>query len=117
MENRRRIIRLGTGLRENAGTIVAGVLVSAVVVAFVINYYQRMHSQGAYRNEYEGRVANKWVTYHETEFGTRVSRHLLIKSKSGEAFQVVVSAELYEQAAVDLWVVKTKHEFKVLPAP
>lgn len=75
-----------------------------------------MKSQGAYRTEYAGRVLDKWVTYHESEFGTRVSRHLLIKSKNEEVFQVSVSPELYEQAKVDFWVIKDGDGFRMLAA-
>jgi hypothetical protein len=107
-------IRFGSGSREKISIIVAGALVSALAIGVVVNYYQRMRSQGAYRSEYEGRVVNKWVTYHETEFGTRISRHLLIKSKNGEVFQVSVSPDLYEQAKVDQWVIKDKNGIQIL---
>jgi hypothetical protein len=113
---KRRNIWPGTGLRENASLIIAAVLVSALLVVLVLSLYQRMTSQGAHRNEYAGRVMDKWVTYHETELGTRVSRHLLIKAKNGETFQVTVGPELYEQAKVDLWVIKNKDDIKILAA-
>lgn len=116
MKDKRRNVRVGTGLREKAGTIIAGALVCALLIVLVITFYQAMKSQGAYRNEYAGRVMDKWVTYHETELGTRVSRHLQIKSKNGEVFQVNVSPELYEQAKVDLWVIKNKDDIKILAA-
>ena len=73
-----------------------------------------MKSLGAYRNEYAGRVMDKWVTYHESELGTRISRHLLIKPKNGEVFQVSVSPESYEQAKVDFWVIKDGDGFRML---
>lgn len=43
------------------------------------------------------------------ELGTRVNRHLLIRSKNGEVFQVIVSPESHEQAKVEAWVIKDKN--------
>lgn len=116
MKDKRRNISPGTGLREKASLLIVGALTAALVVLFVVSLYQRTKSQGAYRNEYAGRVIDKWVTYHETELGTRVNRHLLIKSKSGEVFQVNVSPELYEQVKVDMWLIKDKDNSKILAA-
>jgi hypothetical protein len=114
MDEKQKNIRSETNSWNKASTIIAALLVCGVVALFVVSFYQRMDSQGAYRREYQGRVVDKWVTYHETELGTQVSRHLRLKSKNGEAFQVTVSAELYDEAKVDLWVIKNKDGFKIL---
>ncbi len=116
MKDRRRNIRSDPGLRQKLSIIITCALVSALVIVLLVSFSRRMKSQGAYRNEYAGRVLDKWVTYHESELGTRVSRHLLIKSKNGEVFQVSVSPELYEQAKVDMWVIKDRNGVKVLAA-
>lgn len=84
-----------------------------MVVLLGIGLYQRWHSQGAYREEYAGKVIDKWVTYHETQQGTRISRHLLIKPNDDEPFQVVVGPELYEDAKAGGWIVKNKEGVKI----
>ena len=114
MKERRRNIRSGPGLREKTSIVIVCALVAALLIAFAVTLNQRLKSQGAYRQEYSGRVMDKWVTYHESQEGTGVSRHLLIKSKDGETFQVSVSPELYEQAKVDVWVIKNKDGIKIL---
>lgn len=116
MKDKRCTVRSRSPLREKISIIIGCVLVSEVLIGFVVSLNQCMKSQGAYRQEYSGRVMNKWVTYHESLLGTRVSRHLLIESKNGEEFQVSVSPELYEQAKVDAWVTKDKREIKFLAA-
>ncbi len=109
VKDKRRNIWGGSALRQKISIIIIGALVVAVVIVLLVGFYQRMKSEGAYRNEYAGRVMDKWLTYHETELGTRLSRHLLIKSKNGEVFQVIVSPEPYEQAKIGAWVNKDKN--------
>lgn len=116
MKNRRRNVRPRPRTWEKTSTIVTCVLVAGLAIILVLSLYQRMKSQGAYRQEYAGRVMDKWVTYHESEQGTGFGRHLLIKSKNGEVFQVSVGRELYEQAKVDNWVIKDKDGVRFLSA-
>lgn len=116
MKNEQRNTRPTIGARDKILTIIALVLVIALVFVLGINLSQRIKSQGAYRNEYEGRVMDKWVGYHESQQGTRISRHLLIKSKNNEVFQVSVSPELYEQAKVGNWLLKDKEGLRILEA-
>ncbi len=40
----------------------------------------------------------------------------LIESKNGEVFQLSGRPELYEQAKVELWVIKDKNGIKILAA-
>jgi hypothetical protein len=114
VKEKRLNIRIGPLTWEKVSIIIAGVLISASVIAILVSFNERLKSQGAYRQEYSGRVMDKWVTYHESEQGTGVSRHLLIKSNDGEVFQVSVSPDLYEQAKAGLWVIKDKTGIKIL---
>lgn len=98
---------------EKVSAIIGGVLVSAALVVGVVNLSQRFRSEGAYRQEYSGRVIDKWVTFHESQQGTGFSRHLMIKAKDGEVFEVRVGPELYEQAKVDQWVIKNTNGFTI----
>ncbi|HEV7473589.1 MAG TPA: hypothetical protein VGN90_06060 [Pyrinomonadaceae bacterium] len=95
--------------------ILCGV-VAIMAIVFVVGLYQRWHSQGAYREAYAGRVMDKWVTYHETQQGTGISRHMLIKPKEGEAFEVAAGPELYEDVKVGRWIVKNKEGVKMSAA-
>jgi hypothetical protein len=109
VKDKRRNIRPSPALRQKITIILICALVAALVIVLLVSFYQRMKSEGAYRHEYAGRVIDKWVTYQETESGTRVSGHLLIRSKNGDVFQVIVSPESYEQAKVECWVIKDKN--------
>ena len=79
-----------------------------VLGGWFVTCYQRQAKTGEYRRDYEGRVVEKYVTNHETEQGTFVTRHILVKSESGEQFPVVVSAELFERAQTGMWIRRTK---------
>ena len=106
--------RRPSDLSTKFSIIVAGIFVTALVIVFVVNLNARLRATGAYRNEYVGHVENKWVTYHETLLGTRVSRHLLIKSRDGAVFTVSVSPEFYDQTNVNQWVVKDQNGLRAL---
>jgi hypothetical protein len=116
MKQKRRDVRPTRSAQEKVTLIIVSILVAALVLVLAITINQRLKSLGAYRNEYTGRIMDKWVTYHESELGTRISRHLLIKSKNGEVFQVSVSPEVYEQAQVNLWVMKDNSGIRFLAA-
>ena len=116
MKNEQRKTKRTIGARDKILIIILVVLVIALVSLLGINLSQRIKAEGPYRNEYEGRVMDKWVGYHESQQGTRISRHLLIKSKNNEVFQVSVSPELYEQAKVGNWLIKNKEGLRILEA-
>ncbi|HEV2860430.1 MAG TPA: hypothetical protein VGX48_05430 [Pyrinomonadaceae bacterium] len=84
--------------------VLAGALAVAVAVTLVNQYRQR----GAYRVEYEGHILDKSVTLQETLLGTEATRRILIRTKSGEEFQVVVNEVLYERARVGMWIKTTR---------
>ena len=84
--------------------VVACVLAAAAIVLLsweLVNWYRQ---RGAYRVEYEGRVVDKSLTLQETQMGTGAMRRLLIRTKGGEEFQVVVNEVLYERAREGMWI-------------
>lgn len=86
-------------------TIVLLIVVMVLVLGGAIaTCYQRSTLTGPYRDDYEGQVLDKYVTNHESDEGTFVTKHLLIKGKTGEQFQVVVSSAIFARAQVGMWI-------------
>lgn len=83
-------------------------VVILLVATLVVTLHQQFASTGPYRMEYEGRVIDKSVTITESQTGSYPVRRLLIKSKSGEEFQVIVNQSLYERAQVGMWIKSSK---------
>ena len=69
-----------------------------------VTCYQRQTSRGEYRHDYEGQVIEKYVTNHESQQGTFVTRHILVKNNAGEQFPVVVSGDIFERAQIGMWI-------------
>jgi hypothetical protein len=86
-------------------TIVLLIVVMVLVLGGAIaTCYQRSTLTGAYRDDYEGQVLDKYVTNHESDQGTFVTKHLLIKAKTGEQFQVAVSSAIFARTEVGMWI-------------
>ena len=97
-------LEAATPLRTKVSIVVVGVLMVLVLGGAIATCYQRSTVSGPYRSDYEGQVLSKYVTNHESTEGTRVTKHLLIKGKTGEQFQVVVSDGIFERAQIGMWV-------------
>lgn len=95
---------LASQLWEKVELICLSLLALLILATLMAIYYQRSTSTGMYRRDYEGEVVDKFVSYHESQTGTGIERHFLIKGKSGEQFQVVVGKELYERARIGMWI-------------
>ncbi len=93
-----------TPLRTKVTIVLFGVVMVLVLGGAIATCYQRSTLTGPYRADYEGQVLDKYVTNHESEQGTWVSKHLLIKAKTGEQFQVVVSSAVFERAQVGMLI-------------
>jgi len=93
-----------TPLRTKVSIVVAGVLMVLVLAGGIATCYQRSTLTGPYRENYEGQVLEKYVTHHESEEGSSVTNHLLVKEKSGEQFQVVVSSATFTRAQVGMLI-------------
>ena len=93
-----------TPLRTKVSIVVAGVLMVLVLGGGIATCYQRSTLTGPYRENYEGQVVEKYVTNHESEEGSSVTNHLLVKGKSGEQFQVVVSSATFTRAQVGMLI-------------
>jgi hypothetical protein len=91
-----------TPLRTKVGTVLVGLLIVLVLGGAIATCYQRSTSTGPYRGDYEGQVSDKYVTNHESQQGTWVTKNLLVKSNTGEQFQVVVSSAIFERAQVGM---------------
>ena len=93
-----------TQLREKIVIILASVLIVLALGGGFVTCYQRHTLTGEYRHNYEGQVIEKYVTNHESQQGTFVTRHILVKSNAGEQFPVVVSADIFERAQIGMWI-------------
>ena len=90
--------------RRKVGEFLGVLLVVLMLAAMITTCYQRSTLTGQYRDVYEGQVADKFVTNHETDEGTFVTKHLLIKAKNGEQFQVDVSSAIFSRAQIGMWI-------------
>src|SRR5687767_1675246 len=93
-----------TPLRTKVSIVVAGVLMVLVLGGAIATCYQRSTSTGPYRDNYEGKVLEKYITNHESEQGTWVRKNLLVKAETGEQFQVVVSSAIFDRAQVGMLI-------------
>jgi hypothetical protein len=87
-----------------ASTALVVLLVGATIVAVIFSLRQRSTSTGLYRTEYEGKIVDKSVTIRESQTGSYPVQRLLIRSKSGEEFQVTINNPLYQRAQVGMWI-------------
>ena len=94
----------GWKLTELVGVFLGACLVVLMSGAAIATCYQRSTLTGQYRDVYEGQVLDKFVTNYESEEGTFVTRHLLIKGNAGDQFQAVVSSAVFERAEVGMWI-------------
>lgn len=95
---------MATSLREKVTILLTALVVLLVLGGALVTCYQRQTSKGQFRREYEGKVVEKYVTNHETQEGTFVTRHILIKNNEGEQFAVVVSPEIFERVQKEMWI-------------
>jgi hypothetical protein len=71
-------------------------------------YKYRSAPKGPFRNEYQGRVVDKWASYTQSEQGSRPYFRLVVEGEDKVRFQVSVSADIYERAKVGMRVKKTE---------
>lgn len=80
----------------------------ATAAVLVVSYYQRSASTGPFRQEYEGKIVDKWVNIGEARTGSYPARRLLIKNRNGEQFPVAVTESTYGRAQVGMWIKSSK---------
>jgi hypothetical protein len=103
----RRFRRAGRG-EGYAGERVSwlGLFVLALVV-FAIGFvyaYPRLKGPPLVRQDFVGKVADKYLTLRESEIGTAGHMTLLVEGRDGRRFKVAVGGEQYERARVGMWV-------------
>ena len=103
----RRFRRAGRG-EDYAGERVSwlGLLVLALVV-FAIGFvyaYPRLKGPPLVRQDFVGKVVDKYLTLRESEIGTAGHMMLLVEGSDGRRFRVAVGGEQYERARVGMWV-------------
>lgn len=86
--------------------VVVIALIAALFATLGINLHQQFTSTGSYRIKYKGKVVEKTTTIRETETGSFPINRLHIKDHSGEAYNVVVSKDLYDRTQVGMWIKK-----------
>ncbi len=61
-------------------------------------------SPSLHRDEYEGRIVDKSLTFSETQLGSGIRRRLLIEDKNGTQFEVAVKADVYDRAQIGMLI-------------
>lgn len=82
-----------------------GLFVLALVV-FAIGFvyaYPRLKGPPLIRQDFVGKVVDKYLTLRESEIGTAGHMMLLVEGSDGRRFKVAVSGEQYERARVGMW--------------
>ena len=64
--------------------------------------------RGVYRDEYQGRIVDRWAQYSETEQGSTPQFRLLVEGDDQKRFIVSVSPDIYERSKVGMQVKKRK---------
>src|SRR6185295_5455171 len=97
-----------SGFWTERWTFVLGIGVLALIlILFYAGYQLRSSPTGPYRNEYQGKIVDKWAKYHETEQGSRPSFTFMIESEDGQRFPVVVGSEIYQRGQVGMEIKKS----------
>ena len=88
--------------REKLLTIVAGVLVLAVLVTVVLLVWQK-GSQRVDTSDFDGRIVDRWADYAEsTSRGSQPYFRLSVEGDNGKRFSVKVDPSVYESAKVGM---------------
>jgi len=74
----------------------------------------RSSPNSPFRNEYEGRIVEKWAGYSESELGSRPYFRLLVENDDKVRFAVAVTSEIYERAEAGMRVKKTEDGIELL---
>ena len=102
----RRFRHAGRG-EDHAGERVSwlGLFVLTLVV-FAIGFvyaYPRLKGPPLIRQDFVGRVVDKYLTLRESEIGTAGHMTLLVEGRDGRRFKVAVTGEQYGRARVGMW--------------
>ena len=90
------------------------VILLVVTVVFWGLFRYKSSPRGPFRNEFEGRVVDKWADYTHSEEGSRPYFRLVVEGDDRARFAVSVSAEVYERAKVGIRIKKTEEGVELM---
>ncbi len=90
-------------------TIIWLVVILAVLSLTLWGVYRFLAPpHGVYRDEYQGRIVDRWAQYSESEQGSTPQFRLLVEGDDQKRFIVSVAPEIYERSKVGMQVKKSK---------
>jgi hypothetical protein len=96
--------------------IVLIVSLAITILTAVLFHYQRFTLTRAYRQQYEGKIVDKTMRFHESEEGSSRESYLVIEGKDGGRFLVSVREDAYNRARVGMWVRRDRGGFELFSA-
>lgn len=90
------------------------VILGVLTLTFWSVYRVWAPPHGVYRDEYQGRIVDRWAQYSESEQGSTPQFKLLVEGDDRNRFTVSVSPEIYERSKVGMRVKKNRNSGIVL---
>ena len=84
------------------------VILAALALTFWSVYRFWAPPRGVYRDEYQGRIVDRWAHYSESEQGSTPQFRLLVEGDDQSRFIVSVAPEIYERSRVGMRVKKNR---------
>ena len=87
-----------SNLMSKTATVVAGILVAAMLCAVLFLVYHNPAS----KSDFEGTIVDRWADYAESEQGSTPRLRLVVESQDGKRLTVKVDPNIYNSAKVGM---------------